>query len=329
MTYTRQFLDVSGGASLTPLELRGTTDLLVAERFFSKRERLRTWCEDRHLRFGCDLHMTADANCFRSAGGGELVLHEGKTFHQYTDSWGTKPRYGVARAALKPSIAEAVRYYRLAFRDIARSNDERTMIACIAPPLVVFSHTATVEKVPWARTNADALVLCALFNSFPFDWLVRQKAATHLSLYILDALPVPRFEQATRRFLAHDALRLSCNHAAYDALWRDEVGGDQGIAVPRRELRAQIDAVVADAYGLNRNDYERVLSNFSHRSDPAAAAVCLAELDLVQLQGIDAFCRLRDPYQHLALITATAKPIDYAPALAGGPDSSFVNDRHG
>jgi hypothetical protein len=328
MIYTREFLDVSGGASLTPLELRGTTDLLVAKEFFSNPERLRTWCEDRHLRFGCDLHMTADASCFRSTGAGELVLHEGKTFHQYTDSWGAQPRYSIARAALKPSVAAAAQYYRLAFRDIARSNDERTMIACTAPPGVVFGHTATVEKAPWARTNADALVLCALINSFPFDWLVRQKAATHLSLYILDALPVPRFDDAAQRFLAHGALRLSCNHAAYNALWRDEVGGDQGTAVPRRELRAQIDAVVADAYGLNRNDYEQVLSSFSHRSDPTAPEVCLAQLDLVHLQGIDGFCRMHDPYQHLALITATAKPIDYAPALAGGPDSSVVNDRH-
>ena len=89
------------------------------------------------------------------------------------------------------------------------------MIACIAPPGVVFGHTATVEKSPWARTNADALVLCALFNSFPFDWLVRQKAATHLSLYILDALPVPPLQRSGSPFSGHGALRLSCNHAAY------------------------------------------------------------------------------------------------------------------
>src|ERR1700761_5203818 len=89
------------------------------------------------------------------------------------------------------AIPGAARHYRLAFRDIARSNDERTMIACIAPPGVVFGHTATVEKAPWARANADALVLCAVFNSFPFDWLARQKASTHLSLYLLDALPMP------------------------------------------------------------------------------------------------------------------------------------------
>ena len=155
------------------------------------------------------------------------------------------------------------------------------MIACIAPPGVVFGHTATVEKAPWARTNADALVLCALFNSFSFDWLVRQKAATHLSLYILEALPVPRFGDAERRFLADGALRLSCNHASYAALWTQRTG--QAWTAPladnvRQTLRAQIDAVVAMSYGLRRGEYEQVLASFSHRSLPAAPALCLAAL---------------------------------------------------
>jgi hypothetical protein len=117
-------------------------------------------------------------------------MHEGKTFHQYTGRWTTKPRYSVSSRAIRPAIAEAARYPRLAFRDIARSNDERTMIAFLAPPGTVFGHTATVEKAPWAREPADALLLCALFNSFTFDWLIRQKAATHLSLYLLDGLPI-------------------------------------------------------------------------------------------------------------------------------------------
>ena len=173
------------------------------------RNGLGAWCADRHIRFGCDLHMTADAGCFQPAGTGESILHEGKTFHQYTDSLGHRSRATAWRQKrCKPAIAEATRHYRLAFRDIARSNDERTMIACIAPPGVGVSVTPR----PWrkrrgTRSIADALVLCALFNSFPFDWLVRQKAATHLSLYILHALPVPRFSKAEDRFLAQTALR--------------------------------------------------------------------------------------------------------------------------
>jgi hypothetical protein len=300
MTYTQAFLDLSGGAGLTPLELRGRADLQVAETFFARSDRLKTWCLDRHIRFGCDLHMTADAGCFQPRGVAPVIVHEGKTFHQYTDIWDTEPRYSVARDALKPSVADAGRHYRLVFRDIARSNDERTMIACIAPPGVVFGHTATVEKAPWSRPNADALALCALFNSFPFDWLVRLKAATHLSLYILDAVPVPRFRTAAYGFLTHAALSLSCNHAAYAGLWREYVPGPM-----RRDgdtdLRPRIDAIVANAYGLTRDQYDHVLRGFSHRSHLDAPARCLAAFDELTMLGEIRFCRQYDP---LAVVSA-------------------------
>jgi hypothetical protein len=190
----------------------------------------------------------------------------------------------------------------LAFRDIARSNDERTMIACIAPQGVVFGHTATVEKAPGARATVDALVLCALFNSFPFDWLVRLKAATHLSLYILEGLPVPGFNDAALRFLAHGALRLSCIHTGYAALWREQIG--QEPAVPGPGLRARIDAVVADAYGLNRDQYDHVLRGFSHKSHPDRPVDCLAEFDRLKAMGLAAFCRRHDPYWDVPLVLA-------------------------
>jgi hypothetical protein len=284
MSYDRAFLETCGGAGLTPLELRGSADLRIAETLFAQGQRLRTWCEERRIRFGCDLHMTADSGCFQPAGIGDIVLHEGKTFHQYTDAWDSAPRYSVSARALRDGVAEASCHYRLAFRDIARSNDERTMIACIAPPRAVFGHTATVEKLPWARDIADVLVLCALFNSFTFDWLVRQKAATHLSLYLLDALPVPDLDAAACRLLARGALALSCNHPGYDALWRDQ--GMAGPVAPAPEnadrrwaLRAKIDAVVARAYGLPRLQYAHVLESFSHRSFPDAAKLCLQAFD--------------------------------------------------
>ena len=300
MTYTQAFLDLSGGAGLTPLELRGEADLRLAETFFARPGRLKTWCLERHVRFGCDLHMTADAGCFQPRGAAPVIVHEGKTFHQYTDIWDTQPRYSVALDALKPQIADASRHYRLVFRDIARSNDERTMIACIAPPGVVFGHTATVEKAPWSHPTADALVLCALFNSFPFDWLVRLKAATHLSLYILDAVPVPLFRTAAHRFLTHAALTLSCNHAAYAPLWHEYASSP----MPRdsiTSLRPRIDAIVANAYGLTRDQYDHVLRGFSHRSYPDAPALCLTAFDELNMLGETRFCRQYDP---LAVVSA-------------------------
>ena len=261
MTYDAAFLARMGGPRLTPLELRGGVDLRLAERMFASPHRLGGWCATQRIRFGCDLHMTHDAGCFLPPGKGDLTLHEGKTFHQYTDTWDTAPRHSVASAAIAPATAEAATHLRLAFRDIARSNDERTMIACMAPPGAVFGHTATVEKSPRVRPIANAFLLCGLFNSFCFDWLVRQKAATHLSLYILESLPVPHFDAAQRRFLTQAARRLSMLRSHDD------------------KLRAAVDATVARAYGLDRVSFAHLLSAFSHKSRPDAPAACLAAYD--------------------------------------------------
>nr|WP_294504539.1 DNA methyltransferase [uncultured Rhodopila sp.] len=295
MTYDVEFLTGTGGDALTPLELRGKADQTIAERMFGQPERFGAWCARHRIRLGRDLHMTGDAGCFLPPGIGELVLHEGKTFHQYTDVWDTAPRSSVASGSIRAAIAEAAQHYRLVFRDIAQATNERTMIACIAPPGSVFGHTATVEKAPGARGAADALVLCAVFNAFAFDWLVRQKAATHLSLYILEALPMPLLQAAQRRFLARAALRLSCTHAGYDQLWREQIGGERTDSRPPLLLRAQIDAVIADAYGLDRAAYKHVLASFSHRSRTDAPALCLDAFEEVHRLGAEAFCRQYDP----------------------------------
>jgi hypothetical protein len=210
-------------------------------------------------------------------------------------------------------VAEAARHYRLAFRDIARSNDERTMIAFIAPPGVVFGHTATVEKSPGARAMGDALSLCALFNSFPFDWLVRQKAATHLSLYLLEAVPVPDLTGDARGFLAGAALRLSCDGPAYADLQRDRIGHHGDLPAfndldARWTLRARADAVVAKSYGLKRQQYEHLLGSFSHRSYPAAAALCLLAYDALSRDGLTRFCARHDPYRGVPVLPPRARP---------------------
>src|SRR6202020_2890177 len=149
-------------------------------------------------------------------------------------------------------------------------------------PGVLWGHTIGVERKPARRPNAAALTLVALMNSFPFDWLVRQKAAAHVSLYILAELPVPELSADAARFLAHGCLRLCCNHRGFAPLWREQLGSacpswpavaDEAV---RWRLRAAMDVVVAAAYGLDRAKYERVLSSFSHKSFPSASGLCLA-----------------------------------------------------
>ena len=316
MIYDADFISRSGGGYDTLLELRTETDLAVARTMFCAASDLRQWCAETGLRFGRDLHMTDDADKFvpmdNISPGSLLTLHEGKTFHQFTDRWNTAPRYGVAPDALtaKPTVAAAAGFWRLAFRDIASATNERTMIAAVLPPGVVCSHTVTIERRPWERSNADMLTLCAILNTYAFDWLTRLKAGSHLSLYIVEGLPMPALTPEVRKFLAHAALRLSCNHRGYEGLWREQLNGSaQPVFVSdkleRWRVRADVDAVVAAGYGLDRSAYRRILCGFNHRSFVGAPELCLNAFDAITRDGLDRFCVEQDIYATVALPSAT------------------------
>ena len=77
----------------------------------------------------------------------------------------------------------------------------------------------------------------------------------------------------------------------------------------RWAVRAAIDAVVAQAYGLDREQYAHVLSTFSHKSYPKAPALCLARFDELAEIGLEAFTRKWDPYWDVPLNEALPEPV--------------------
>ena len=129
------------------------------------------------------------------------------------------------------------------------------------------------------------------------------------------------------------ALRLSCNHAGYARLWQEQLGvawreqqkkpfswpalkGDE----ERWAVRAAIDAVVADAYGLTRDQYAHVLSTFTHKSYPKAPELCLAMFDELKAIGLDAFTKKHDPYWDIPLNENLPQPVIDLP-IPGEPST--------
>jgi hypothetical protein len=313
MTYDPEFIAMSGGAHATLLELRGDADLAIARRMFRARHTFADWIGARGIALSREANMTDDAARFTPAARmrpGDLLLHEGKTIHQFTDQW-TAPRYAVRVAALadRPQFLDNARHFRAACREIASSTNERTAIAAMLPPGVICGHTLNVERTPARRANASALILVALMNSFAFDWLLRQKAASHVSLYLLADIVWPELSADAECFLAHASLRLCCNHVGFVPLWREQVGRLRDFPAianetTRRRLHAAMDAVVAAAFGLTRDDYRHVLGGFSHKSNPRMPKDCLAAYDELAVQGLRAFCRSHDPYHAIPLASA-------------------------
>jgi hypothetical protein len=336
MDYDMGFIAISGGAYATLLELRDCDDMPVARRMLVGHQRLGESMDAAGISLSREMHMTDDSGRFRATshiqqlqdandprGQGHLTLHEGKTIHQFSDQWDTPPRYAVPIVDLadKPQSAESARYYRAACREVARSTDERTAIATMLPPGVLCGHTISVERRPAGRPNAAALSLVGVMNSFPFDWLLRQKAAAHVSLYILSELPAPELAADADRFMAHACLRLCCNHRGFAALWHEQLGDAWQEPAPRRSwpvlaaeadrwrLRTAMDAVVAQAYGLSRAQYERILDSFSHKSFPAAPELCIAAFDELEGKGLTVFCRDHDPYFDIPVVAKFAQPV--------------------
>jgi hypothetical protein len=351
LTYTLAFVQQTGGEYLSLMELRDATSQNTVQVCFDNGEPFLTVCERNGIRFGRELNMTDDAKRFVSRDSvckdsdprdpsvaqaaiksGYLTLNEGKTFHQFTDKWGMPSRFMVDLAKLqdKPQWIKAAQYFRLQFREIAQPTNERTAIASIQMPGTLNSYTATNERTPWTRPTYLSLYICAAFDSFIFDWLSRQFLQNHMTLALLSNLRLPRTQGEATTLLTHSALRLTCNHAGYAPLWAEQLGGEWREGTPRHtwpvlagddarwDVRAAIDAVVAQAYGLSREQYAHVLSTFSHKSYPSAPKVCLAKFDELGEIGLEAFTRKYDPYWDVPLVESLPRPVIELPNLTPG-----------
>jgi hypothetical protein len=331
LRYSRSFLARVGGPHRVFPELRSREDLAVVEACYAHPGRFGALCDRLgvHLRSG--LHMTSDSHRLTPARGdgdprdpqrarrlrteGWLLLHEGKTFHQFDDRWGDPPRYLVHedRVADRPAWLRAAGYPRLAYRAVASSTNERTGIFAVLPAGALCGNSAPAEAEPWARPASAALAVCALANTCVVDYLLRVRSSANLNQFILREAAVPDLV-AIEPLLVHTALRLSCNHAGFAGLWREQVGDAwaEGVTGPRWPviplparrvvLLARLDAAVAHAFGLRRELLAHLLGCFSHRSQPALPGRCLEAYDELMRGDASAVLRGWDPYAAVGIV---------------------------
>ena len=359
LRYTPDFLRQTTGVLLNFLELRaadtvpiahvmyraksGTFGSLRAEWHIFPTEELHTSKQRYRTRSLAELapDATGDARLPETlqslTAQGILPVCKGEHFHQFDSQWNDGPTVATTVEAMrgKEQRVTASRYYRMAFRRQASSTNERTVISFLSPPGILYFDSALPERDAEDRATWRALVLIALANSYPLDWIVRQLVGANVTFNFLDTVPVPRLDDL-RLFIAHQALRLSAQHAGYAPLWREQLGEawrEPGTAFTwpvlsgddaRWAVRAAIDAVVAQAYALTRDQYAHVLSTFSHSSYKDAPRQCLAAFDELQSLGLEAFTKKHDPYWDIPLnenlpqpvidLPIPAAPLDAAPA---------------
>lgn len=233
------------------------------------------------VRLTTEFNMTTSSHLFRtSPGPTRLPLYEGKMIHQFDHQW-AKPKYWIEEAEGRRALfgrsdddGSPLDYqsYRLAFRDVARNTDNRTMIMTVLHPGVFCPHTMSLEKIHQdgavCLTHTQRFYLCAVMNSFVVDFWLRINVTAHLSFFFVNGVPIPRLTEKDAAFgpIVNRAARLICTTPEFDAL-AVEVGlgtSANGATDPaeRARLRAELDGLVAHLYGVSEAEFSHILSTF-------------------------------------------------------------------
>jgi hypothetical protein len=232
-----------------------------------------------------ELNETSDRGLWQNAAEGWRVW-KGESFDQYdphgaeervcpptndafAKAYKSRPGTGslVAERAAGAKRVAAVRREvggaRIAFRDVSRATDSRTVRAALVPPETFLTNQAPYLTFLDDR-DLDRACCLGLMNSLTFDWQARRFVETHLNFFILEGLRLPELSDAQYERIVRAAARLSCVDDRF-AVFAEATGVDCGplLIEERAELRAEIDALVARACGLDTDELELVFSDFT------------------------------------------------------------------
>jgi hypothetical protein len=165
----------------------------------------------------------------------------------------------VRRVAAERTFSRA----RVAFRDVSRATDSRTVRACLIPPEHFLTNKAPYLVFVDDDPRSEAACL-AVMNSLVFDWQARRFVETSLNFFILEGLRLPELSPRIYELIARAAARLSCPDARF-ADFASATAVDFGPidADERTSLRVEIDSCVARAWGLTAEDLELVFEDFT------------------------------------------------------------------
>ncbi|BDI15627.1 hypothetical protein ANSO36C_14290 [Nostoc cf. commune SO-36] len=261
--------------SLSVVEFKNEIDFHISEKM-TKFPLLGEQIKDKwNLSLRREFHMTDDKELFKSKLKDRFPLYEGKMIHQFTHTF-AQPKYWIdecegRKALLKRNEVDNgqkfdYQNYRLGYRDIASSTNQRTMIATILPPNVFAGNTVVLSDL--CLKHDELLFICSLLNSFICDFAIRQKVTSHCNMFYIYQLPVPRLTKNDRNFndIVQRAAKLICTTPEFDEL-AQEVGlgsHQQGVTdeTERAKLRAELDGMIAHLYGLTEDEFSYILTTF-------------------------------------------------------------------
>ena len=196
------------------------------------------------VRFGRELNATDDRPHFLAhPSRGHLPILEGKQIQPFVANVDRARQCIAEGTAARLLGSTAFRRPRLAYRDVASASNRLTLIAAIIPANVVTTHTLFCLKTEVPATVQ--LFLCGVLNSFVANYFVRMRVGTHVTVSIIERLPVP------------------CPAIQSDEFREVVALTSRVVTTPTdHEAAAQLQACVARIYQMERADFQRVLDTF-------------------------------------------------------------------
>ncbi len=309
VAYNTEMIKRFSPQNLSIMEFRSQTDYELCTKIRSTYRLM----NDLNFEWRSELHMTNNSDLFIAENDIDekeklIPLYEGKMIHQFHSQFST-PRYWVNEDAackelsgrdisrikneykLKRSDAEKLYiennlkpdfyYYRLAYRAIGRSTDERTMMCSIVPQRVVIGHSMNYlvpkkfiidgEKI---RTETlpyeDVFYLMALMNSLVLNYYMRNKISANLTMNFIYELPIPQQTTKIKKQitnLAYTVFQHKNKMELFEGLQTQlKIKIDESMNVI--EARAALEKLIAfDVFKLTQEEWKHLASTFHYGSD--------------------------------------------------------------
>jgi hypothetical protein len=232
--------------------------------------------------------MTIDSGLFSTSAGEDRVpLYEAKMFWHFDHRWANAtenveghisssaktnpncsalPRFYVNKSEVESRLLsrEWNKDWLIAYRNVSDSRNERTFVSAAIPRCGV-GNSATVLTVGQSHLGKVCCLL-GMTNSLVFDYAVRQKVpAMNVNVFMVDQFPFlkpDRFQDVDLAFITQRVLELTYTSCSMTAFARDINYDGSPFAWDedrRAQVRAELDAWYARAYGLTRDELRYIL----------------------------------------------------------------------
>ena len=262
------------------------------------------------IRMRREFNLTDDRKLFKikPESPDDLPLYEGKMIHQFYPNF-SKPRYFIEKKVgykelLNREIARINRLtkdfkekeikdvfeknrfqlefetYRLAYRVVASSTNERTFLTTIIPKnsfsvysiynVINLSYKTVDSKLVQERIDyGNLLFLSAIFNSLTINYFIRNKISANLTTNFLYELPIPNVDDKLSGQIKQKSFNL-LYHFSEKELYEDlrkELGFEIEKINPIKE-RAELEVIIArELFKLKKEDWEYLCSTFIYGGD--------------------------------------------------------------